>query len=590
VAGATVHSAVRSDAGVELAVDRAAGVESGDAAAYGWSTFPEMSVGVPIDAGASPWDSTIRQGIAAPRDSDVRDIAHYDRMLDDAKRADDFVRWVLGPPSMPQAAQTNDAALGRVSPKDIGVGARDAVSTGGDARPLLVDNSAAPVVTSQMSTPGPDGAGNSAPKPNEAAGATYNPLTWTAADNPLSWIQQQYERQYPERAAAMKRMADTRLGDVPSIDAPNAARRMADGFAFGYGNEPTIPYQNIGPDTTTVADGHALPDWAQPDAKFLWRSPNVAPQLLDVMLRGVRGGVYGAAGGIAGLYQDLGGSEAWADRLQRDLGILAQYLPTDLSLVRPVAPEPRAPARALEQNPRDIAPLADRGAPVSAPRSPTGPKAALDLGALQYTPAQADLIRDWLRIAPERFRGTVRLDPPLIDGDILDARGELMGHINRSISRDTGVAEHGLMLLLSDLQGRGLAKDILRANINYYRKLGLSRANVSALDRGGYVWARYGFLPTQESWDAVRPMLRDRVTDPSLNIAPAVRRDVLHLLDSHDPHAIWRIADKRTPVTIEAETLPLGTHLLSGSDWEGSLDLKDAPTMERFYDYARSNR
>lgn len=184
----------------------------------------------------------------------------------------------------------------------------------------------------------------------------------------------------------------------------------------------------------------------------------------------------------------------------------------------------------------------------------------------------------------------LRVDPPLIDGEILDARGELMGHINRSISRDTGVAEHGLLLLPSGAQGKGLAKNILRANIDYYRQLGLSRVNVSTLDRGGYVWARYGFVPSQESWEAVRPVLRDRVTDPSLNIAPAVRHDVLHLLDSHDPHAIWRIADHRTPVTIEGEPLPLGNHLLSGNDWERSLDLKDAPTLERFYNYARSKR
>ncbi len=117
--------------------------------------------------------------------------------------------------------------------------------------------------------------------------------------------------------------------------------------------------------------------------------------------------------------------------------------------------------------------------------------------------------------------------------------------------------------------------------------------NVTAgLDRGGYVWARSGFLPSQESWDALRPVLRDKILDPRLDLTPAVRQPLLEFLQNRDPHAIWHIADSRTPVVIDGKPimlgdkpLPLGNHLLSNTDWAGNLDLNDAKAMGRFDDY-----
>jgi hypothetical protein len=185
----------------------------------------------------------------------------------------------------------------------------------------------------------------------------------------------------------------------------------------------------------------------------------------------------------------------------------------------------------------------------------------------------------------------VRLDPPTLEGRLLDQNGALMGRITRSISHKTGAAYHDFFDLEEPYQKLGISKAINRASIDYYRKLGLSRVDLEAtLDRGGYTWARYGFLPTQESWGALRPVLKARLDDPSLNVAPAVRQHMLNFLATRDPHAIWNIADVRTPVTIKGKTLPLGNHLLSDTDWEGSLDLNDVPTMRRFDDYVRPKR
>jgi hypothetical protein len=68
-----------------------------------------------LTTSVSPWDSAVRQALAAraraTRDPDMRDMAYYDQALADAKRAHDFVRWVLGSSSMPQTDRQSQQSL-----------------------------------------------------------------------------------------------------------------------------------------------------------------------------------------------------------------------------------------------------------------------------------------------------------------------------------------------------------------------------------------------------------------------------------------------------------------------------------------------
>src|SRR5580658_2111544 len=78
--------------------------------------WPTAAADVPADADSSvsEWDRAMRQALAAQagatRDPDIGGIAS-DQALADAKRAHDFVRWVLGPPSAPQAPPMGGAML-----------------------------------------------------------------------------------------------------------------------------------------------------------------------------------------------------------------------------------------------------------------------------------------------------------------------------------------------------------------------------------------------------------------------------------------------------------------------------------------------
>jgi hypothetical protein len=108
--------------------------------------------------------------------------------------------------------------------------------------------------------------------------------------------------------------------------------------------------------------------------------------------------------------------------------------------------------------------------------------------------------------------------------------------ITRSISHRTGAAYHDFFDLEEPYQKLGISNAINKACIDYYRKLGLSRVDLEAtLDRGGYTWARYGFLPTQESWGALRLVLRVKLDDPTLNIAADDQQAMLNLFRKSRP-------------------------------------------------------
>jgi len=210
--------------------------------------------------------------------------------------------------------------------------------------------------------------------------------------------------------------------------------------------------------------------------------------------------------------------------------------------------------------------------------------------------AEADLIRNWLPIEPGQFRGTVRLDPPALSGELLDKSGTPIGSIDREIDPASKTAYHRDFQLSPANQGLGFSKDMMRSSVDFYRQQGLNKVNVLADDIGAYVWARHGFLPDQVSWDDLRRSLARRVGSFDAELPPGTRQDVLRLLLDPDPRAIWALSDLRVPaltasgepvLTSLGQPMTLGQRLLLGQRWHGTLNLRDEATMRRFDDYAR---
>ena len=180
-------------------------------------------------------------------------------------------------------------------------------------------------------------------------------------------------------------------------------------------------------------------------------------------------------------------------------------------------------------------------------------------------------------------------------------------------------------------QSDGISKTLLSQQIPLYEAMGRTRVDVHAnIDVGGYAWGRYGFVPNQADWDAMRSYIPDQL-DEVKNQIPAATHDHLLAAANHpDPKAMWQLVDDRTPITTRkpgtegqlphdmsdadvewnqmlaklraqsqagleglpvpgftppqratrpiTETQSLGKHLFLGSNWRGSMDLNDNHT------------
>jgi hypothetical protein len=100
-----------------------------------------------------------------------------------------------------------------------------------------------------------------------------------------------------------------------------------------------------------------------------------------------------------------------------------------------------------------------------------------------------------------------------ISGYIKDADGVRIGEYTRKINFVSNTAESAYFALTSHRQqGKNLGKQMLAANVAMYQKMGLDRVNVHAdIDVGGYAWAKYGYVPNDDSWDALRSDLNDKL-------------------------------------------------------------------------------
>lgn len=147
-------------------------------------------------------------------------------------------------------------------------------------------------------------------------------------------------------------------------------------------------------------------------------------------------------------------------------------------------------------------------------------------------------------------------------------------------------------------QGTGLAKKVFGAIVDTVQQSfpNMNKLRVEAKGSvGGYAWAKFGFVPTAESWRELRKELRDRRDGIRDQLNEAEIKAIDHCINSQDPHAIWQLADMNKPAQLApkpsirfhyvhgADTV--GKCLLLGSDWDGELDFKDSQAVTRFNEY-----
>jgi hypothetical protein len=121
-------------------------------------------------------------------------------------------------------------------------------------------------------------------------------------------------------------------------------------------------------------------------------------------------------------------------------------------------------------------------------------------------------------------------------------------------------------------------KEVMTDIYGTAEQLGLpSIEAIAGSDMGGFAMAKYGFAPTVQGWENVKEQItrilaksgiKDMLTDDELLLLDGI-------LESDDPKDIFALAD-----------MPhLGEVLLSGSTYQGFLDMRDPESVARFLTY-----
>lgn len=99
-----------------------------------------------------------------------------------------------------------------------------------------------------------------------------------------------------------------------------------------------------------------------------------------------------------------------------------------------------------------------------------------------------------------------------ISGALFDKEGDRVGTYTRDIDWNNKTAESSFLSLTRSATGHSLGKTILASNIAAYKKMGIERVKVHAnIDVGGYAWAKYGYVPTQSSWNDLRGIILNKL-------------------------------------------------------------------------------
>ena len=103
-----------------------------------------------------------------------------------------------------------------------------------------------------------------------------------------------------------------------------------------------------------------------------------------------------------------------------------------------------------------------------------------------------------------------------VNGKITNNAGHTLGTFTRNIDLAHKSAYSAYFKLERAATKSDIGKKMLAGNVETYQKLGIEKVSVTAnIDVGGYAWAKYGYVPTQASWNTLRGELDRKVSGSS---------------------------------------------------------------------------
>lgn len=144
----------------------------------------------------------------------------------------------------------------------------------------------------------------------------------------------------------------------------------------------------------------------------------------------------------------------------------------------------------------------------------------------------------------------------------------------------------------SKRHGAGTARQFLKNLMEVMENPDFDLAIISlhANNIGSYAWAKFGFVPDDDSWQKVRNNAQATFERDSLKFrTSAEERELLEkIIKSDNPQDIWLLADLASPMLSNRpniESMKLGQRLLIGNPWEGNLERDNPLAMQRFNAY-----
>ncbi|MBD9541301.1 hypothetical protein IB276_17740 [Ensifer sp. ENS04] len=173
-----------------------------------------------------------------------------------------------------------------------------------------------------------------------------------------------------------------------------------------------------------------------------------------------------------------------------------------------------------------------------------------------------------------------------------DEHGQIF-ESGRSVEFSIRQVHLNMSSVTADWQGRGVGSRLAANCYRLARMLDFGSLGVTAMLTGSYTWARAGFLPAYESWNAAN--CKGKITNylGGLRGVDATDGQVAReALEDDEPEGIWSIADLESFVLTGAsgKPEPLRKALLigSGSSWKGTMEFDGHYLLEEQLCRARS--
>lgn len=171
------------------------------------------------------------------------------------------------------------------------------------------------------------------------------------------------------------------------------------------------------------------------------------------------------------------------------------------------------------------------------------------------------------------YEGKVNIEYRAKDGKFTMVRSLYLDGTIKTVS-------HDLLMLNSDLQGGGLTKNLFKQLYKQYQSASLQQIEVHAnIDIGGYAWGKYGF-------SAIRKLDVDYILEGAERLAKRgdlTKLELDHFKGLYKNH--YKVKDAGPFPMHDIAQTSYGKKVLLGSDWYGTIDLKNNAQRQIFEDY-----